>query len=103
MKTKRSTVGLSILAGGLSFVGTANAVDLVVDGSYESATNNVNVAGKIGHSGNDAAGLDGGWTRFSTYAYFAGYTQAGPTGSGQMYLRPYPTSYDAASSQTVSQ
>src|SRR5882672_670604 len=100
MKTKRSTVGLSILAGGLSFVGAANAVDLVVDGSYESATNNVNGSGKIGYSGNDAAGVDGGWTHFSTYAYFAGYTQAGATGSGQMYLRPYA---DANSSQTVSQ
>ena len=81
MKTKRSTVGLSILAGGLSFVGAANAVDLVVDGSYESSTNNL--SGFIGQGGNDAAGLDGGWTSFSTYTYSAGYTQAGPAGSGK--------------------
>ena len=101
MKNNRSRIGLSILAGGLSFVGSANAVDLVVDGSYESSTNNV--SGFIGHGGNDAAGLDGGWTRFSTYTYSANYTQAGLAGSGQVYLRPYPTSYDADSSQTVSQ
>jgi hypothetical protein len=30
-----STLGLSILAGGLAFVGSANAVDLIVNGSFE--------------------------------------------------------------------
>src|SRR5712671_3859869 len=95
MKNKRSRIGLSILAGGLSFVGTASAVDLVVDGSYESSTNNL--SGFIGQGGNDSAGIDGGWTAFSTYTYSAGYTQAGSAGSGQVYLRPY------APSQTVTQ
>src|SRR6266404_4089885 len=95
MKTKRSTVGLSILAGGLSFVGTANAVDLVVDGSYESSTNNL--SGFIGQGGDDAAGIDGGWTSFTSYTYSANYTQAGPALSGQVYLRPY------SPHQTVSQ
>lgn len=37
MKT-RSKMGLAILAGGLSFVGTANAVDLILNGSFEAIT-----------------------------------------------------------------
>src|ERR1041385_1962779 len=90
MKTNRSKLGLSILAGGLSFVGSASAIDLVIDGSYESSTNNLN--GIIGVGGNDNAGIDGGWTHFSTYTYSANYTQPGPTGCGDVYLRPYNSS-----------
>jgi hypothetical protein len=37
MKT-RSIAGLAILAGGLSFVGTANAIDLILNGSFEAIT-----------------------------------------------------------------
>jgi hypothetical protein len=95
MKTKKSRLGLSILAGGLSFVGAANAIDIVIDGSYESSTNSL--TGFVGQGGDAAAGIDGGWTSFTTYTYSAGYTQPGPTGSGQVYLRPY------APNQTVSQ
>jgi len=95
MKTKRSRLGLSILAGGLSFVGAASATDIVIDGSYESSTNNI--SGVVGSGGNDAAGIDGGWTSFTTYVYSANYTQPGPTGCGQVYLRPY------SPYQTVSQ
>jgi hypothetical protein len=98
MKTP-NTLGLSILAGGLAFVGSASAVDIVVDGSYESSTNNF-VTPIIGNGGNDAAGIDGGWTHFSTYTYSAGYTQTGPAGSGRVYLRPYN---DTGGSTTVSQ
>jgi hypothetical protein len=29
-------LGLSILAGGLSFVGSANAIDLIINGSFEN-------------------------------------------------------------------
>lgn len=87
MKNRRSKLGLSILAGGLSFVGSASAIDIVIDGSYESSTNSL--SGVVGVGGNDTAGIDGGWTHFSSYAYSAGYTQAGPAGSGQVYLRPY--------------
>jgi hypothetical protein len=102
MKSKKSRVGLSILAGGLSFVGAAHAVDIVIDGSYESSTNNL--SGFVGQGGNDAAGVDGGWTSFATYTYSAGYTQPGPTGSGQVYLRPYAASGGVpASRRTVSQ
>ncbi|HXU75130.1 MAG TPA: immunoglobulin domain-containing protein, partial [Methylomirabilota bacterium] len=99
MKRSRSRMGLSIIAGGLSFVGSAHATDIVIDGSYESATNNM-VTTKIGNGGNDTAGLDGGWTHFSTYNYAANYTQAGPAGAGLVYLRPYNSS---GGSMTVTQ
>jgi hypothetical protein len=94
-----NTLGLSILAGGLAFVGTSKATDIVVDGSYESATNNY-VTAIIGNGGNDAAGIDGGWTHFSTYNYSAGYTRAAPAGAGRVYLRPYN---DTGGSMVVSQ
>jgi len=90
MNNRKSKLGLSILAGGLSFVGSASAIDIVIDGSYESSTNNL--SGVIGVGGDDNAGFDGGWTHFSTYAYSANYTQAGPPGSDQVYLRPYISS-----------
>src|SRR6267143_3322322 len=59
MKTS-STMGLSILAGGLAFVGSANAVDLIVNGSFES-----------GPGGGDWVGY------FQTYNYSFAY-YAGP-------------------------
>src|SRR5689334_2846832 len=90
MNNRSSKLGLSIVAGGLSFVGSASAIDIVVDGSYESSTNAL--SGIVGVGGNDAAGVDGGWTHFSSYAYSANYTQPGPAGSGQVYLRPYNNS-----------
>ena len=34
----RSTTGLAILAGGLTFVGAASATDLIVNGGFESVT-----------------------------------------------------------------
>jgi len=94
-----SQKGLAILAGGLSFIGAANAAELIIDGSYESANNNY-LTTYIGNGGNDAAGFDNGWTHFSTYNYASGYTQAGPPGSGTVYLRPYISS---GGSRTVSQ
>src|SRR6266496_6232844 len=81
---KTSRRGLAILAGGLSFVGAANAIELVIDGSYESA-----VGGNVSVGGDDNAGFDGGWTHFSTYNYSLNYTQPGPSGLGLKYLRPY--------------
>jgi hypothetical protein len=101
MKTNKTTLGLSILAGGLSFVGAANGMDLIIDGSYESATNNyVSTSPPIGLGGTYGAGIDAGWTPFTTYSYSSGYTQTGPAGSGAVYLRPYN---DSGGSQTVSQ
>lgn len=52
MKFKNSSMGLSILAGGLSFVGAANAVDLITNGSFEGTN---------------------GWKYFKTYNYTAAY------------------------------
>jgi len=60
MKTKKTRLGLSILAGSLSFVGAANAIDIVIDGSYESSTNSL--SGFIGQGGDNPGGIDGGWT-----------------------------------------
>src|SRR5436190_5926920 len=108
MSNKRSKVGLSILAGGLSFVGGASAIDIVIDGSYESSTNNFILNSyntQVGQGGSDTPAIDGGWTSFSTYKYVTGYTQAGAAASGQVYLRPYSpnTAGVPISSRTVSQ
>ena len=53
MKTTRTRMGLSILTGALSFVGSANAIDLIVNGSFEAGTN--------------------GWKYFNTYNYSQAY------------------------------
>lgn len=98
MRNRPFRLGLSIIAGSLSFVGSASAVDLIIDGSYESSTNNI--GGVIGSGGDPAGTVDGGWTSFTTYVYAANYTQPGPTGCGQVYLRPY--SPNQTVSQTVS-
>src|SRR4051812_8300766 len=54
MKSKKTRLGLSILAGGLSFVGAANAMDLITNGSFETAS-------------------PGGWKYFGQYNYTAQY------------------------------
>jgi len=61
MKTNRnrSNLGLSILAGGLSFVGAANAVDLIVNGSFENPNG-------------------GEWKYFNTYNYSSAYFTGPP-------------------------
>ncbi len=56
MKTRKSRLGLSIIAGGLSFIGSAHAVDLIVNGSFE---------------------VPGSWQYFATYSYSTAYF-AGP-------------------------
>jgi len=87
MKTKKAHLGLSILAGSMSFVGSASALDLVIDGSYESSTNSL--SGVVGTSPGSGGEPEGGWTAFTSYTYAANYTQPGPAGCGQVYLRPY--------------
>ena len=59
MKTRRSKLGLSILAGGLSFVGGASAVDLIVNGSFENSN-------------------AGEWKYFNTYNYSSAYFTGPP-------------------------
>lgn len=58
MSAGKSRLGLSILAGGLSFVGTAKAVDLISNGSFETG---------------------GSWLNFfSTYSYSQAYFTGPP-------------------------
>ncbi len=59
VKTRRSRVGLSIIAGGLSFVGSANAIDLIVNGSFENPNG-------------------GEWKYFNTYNYSQAYFTGPP-------------------------
>ncbi len=61
-----STLGLSILTGGLAFVGSANAIDLIVNGSFE-------VDGRV-NGGSALAGWTGfmGTYNHSDEAYYSG-------------------------------
>ena len=101
-------MGLAALAGGLAFVGAAEAVELIVDGSFENTINSSLPIVKTGGSANP--GVGGGWSIFSTYAYSANYTMPLTNGlgvniGGSQYLRPYPSgTYGVAnSSDTVTQ
>jgi hypothetical protein len=80
MKTKRSRLGLSILAGGLSFVGSANAVDLIVNGSFENPN-------------------AGEWKYFNTYnysqAYFTGPPVPASEGPGSIWSWQHGSAYGA--------
>src|SRR5262245_18917606 len=89
MKKHRSTsrMGLAVLTGGLAFVGSASATELIVDGSFENTVPSSNPVVKVGGTHEPAVG--GGWTLFSTYLYSTLYTLPGPANSGLQYLRPY--------------
>jgi hypothetical protein len=80
-------MGLAVLAGGLAFVGTADATELIIDGSFENTTAGGSPIVKLGGTANP--GVGGGWSSFSTYLYSTLYTLPGPAGSGQQFLRPY--------------
>lgn len=69
MKNKKYRLGLSILAGGLSFVGAANATDLMVNGSFESPS--------LYDDSNQPQAGGAGWQYFGQYNYSAAY-YAGP-------------------------
>jgi len=64
MRTTKTRLGLSILTGALSFVGSANAVDLIANGSFESANG-------------------GEWKYFGTYNYTAQYFTGSPIPSAE--------------------
>src|SRR5437016_14199658 len=89
MSPHRSTrrMGLAVLAGGLAFVGSAEATELITDGSFENTSPSSNPVVKVG--GSDNPGVGGGWSTFSTYLYSTLYTMPGPAGSGLQFLRPY--------------
>jgi len=80
-------MGLAVLTGGLAFVGTASATELIVDGGFENSVPSSNPVIKIGGTANPSVG--GGWTLFSTYLYSTLYSGPGPANSGIQYLRPY--------------
>src|SRR5688572_29974385 len=82
-------MGVSVLAGGLAFVGTADATELIIDGNFENTSTTSNPVVKAG--GNPNAGVNGGWSTFSTYLYSTVYTMPGPANSGIQFLRPYPS------------
>src|SRR2546430_3076629 len=81
MRPHRSTrrMGLAVLAGGLAFVGSAEATELITDGSFENTSPSSNPVVKVG--GSDNPGVGGGWSTFSTYLYSTLYTLPGPAGS----------------------
>jgi hypothetical protein len=78
-------MGLAVLAGGMAFVGTAQAVDVIVDGNFENTTG----AGIVRNGGTANPGVGGGWSTFSTYLYSTEYANPGPANSGIQFLRPY--------------
>ena len=82
-------MGVSVLAGGLAFVGTADATELISDGSFENTSASSNPVVKVG--GRPNPGVGGGWSTFSTYLYSTLYTMPGPANSGIQFLRPYPS------------
>lgn len=82
-------MGLSVLAGGLAFVGSASATELIVDGSFENTEASSNPVVRVG--GKDNPGVGEGWSTFSTYLYSTLYTMPGPAGAGGGFLRPYPS------------
>jgi hypothetical protein len=100
--------GLAALAGGLAFVGAAEATELVLDGSFENTT--IPAGGIIGVGGKSNPGVGGGWSIFSTYTYSTLYTlpltnSLGVAIGGAQYLRPYPPGVQGInnSSDTVTQ
>jgi hypothetical protein len=96
-------MGLAVLAGGLAFVGSAEATELISDGSFENTVASSNPIVKVGGKANP--GLGEGWSTFSTYLYSTLYTMPGPANCGLQFLRPYPagTAGIAQSSAVVTQ
>jgi len=81
-------MGLAVLAGGLAFVGGAEATELILDGSFENTINTSQPIVKTG--GTASPGVGGGWSTFSTYLYSTYYALPGPANCGIQFLRPYP-------------
>lgn len=89
MKRNGSTkrMGMAILSGGLAFVGSTGATELIQDGSFENIEASSSPIVKVGGKANP--GIGEGWSTFSTYLYSTQYTMPGPENSGANYLRPY--------------
>ncbi len=82
MKTKKTRLALSILAGGLSFVGTANAGNLLLNSSFETYSGGGNVYGQRGT--NDWVGFFSQYNN-TTQAYFDGPNIPSGENPGSMY------------------
>jgi hypothetical protein len=87
--------GLAVLAGGLAFVGAADATELILDGSFENATLAPG-SSTVGIGGKTNPGVGGGWSIFSTYLYSTLYAlpltnNVGVNIGGTQFLRPYPS------------
>jgi hypothetical protein len=102
-------MGLAALAGGLAFVGSAEAVELVIDGGFENTADAPGFT-TVGIGGLTHPGVNGGWSIFSTYKYSTSYTMPLTNGiganiGGAQFLRPYPAGAYGVnnSSQTVTQ
>ena len=52
-------MGLAVLAGGLAFVGTADATELIIDGSFENTTAGGSPIVKLGGTANPVWVADG--------------------------------------------
>src|SRR5207244_8877607 len=70
--TSKSKMGVAILAGGLSFVGTANAVDLILNGGFES------VIGGTPQYGGRTDGTEAGWNGIVSSLPYSGAYYSGP-------------------------
>lgn len=77
MKIKRTMMGAAILAGGMAFVGSANAAQLLTNGGFETAS-------PAGWGDGPAAGNDVGFGQYShaTQVYYSG---PAPTGASASY------------------
>jgi hypothetical protein len=100
--------GLAALAGGLAFVGAAEATELILDGSFENTV--LPTGAIVGTGGTANPGIGGGWSIFSTYTYSTLYTlpltnNAGVSIGGAQFLRPYASGVQGInnSSDTVTQ
>src|SRR5258707_15446568 len=93
MRTKSKT-GLAILAGGLSFVGAANAIDLIQNGSFESIAGGTPQYGGI--TDGTAPGWNGGVSTlpYSGTIYFAGPAIPASESPGSFYLWRHPSALD---------
>ena len=87
--TTPTRLGLAVLSGGLTFVGSASAAEVIVDGNFENTVASSSGTVKVGGAPSPAVGA--GWSTFSTYLYSTRYTQNPPAGFGQAFLRPYPS------------
>jgi len=82
MKRKQSRIGLSILAGGLSFVGTANATNILLNSSFETYSGGGDVSGQRGT--NDWVGYFSQYNH-TTEAYYDGVAIPASENPGTYY------------------